>query len=84
VIRYNKFHEVQKHLAVTRHIYNNMIHAVSAATLRPSARGWSPPTSASPTMPARGQRDEIPRPGGAGPEGVMEALRQICERAVDG
>jgi TRAP-type C4-dicarboxylate transport system substrate-binding protein len=32
VIWYNKFYEVQKHLAVTRHIYNNMIHTVSAAT----------------------------------------------------
>ncbi len=32
VIFYNKFYEVQKHLALTRHIYNNMIHAVSLAT----------------------------------------------------
>src|SRR5271166_5494951 len=32
VIWYNKFYEVQKHLAITRHIYNNMIHAVGAAT----------------------------------------------------
>jgi TRAP-type transport system periplasmic protein len=32
VIYFNKFYEVQKHLAVTRHIYNNMIHTVSAAT----------------------------------------------------
>src|SRR6201998_3377462 len=32
VIYYNKFYEVQKHLAVTRHMYNNMIHTVSAAT----------------------------------------------------
>jgi tripartite ATP-independent transporter DctP family solute receptor len=30
VIYFNKFYEVQKHLAITRHIYNNMIHAVSA------------------------------------------------------
>jgi len=28
VIYFNKFYEVQKHLALTRHIYNNMIHAV--------------------------------------------------------
>ena len=28
VIYYNKFYEVQKHLAITRHIYNNMIHSV--------------------------------------------------------
>src|SRR5262249_26143604 len=28
VIYYNKFYEVQRHLAITRHIYNNMIHAV--------------------------------------------------------
>jgi TRAP-type transport system periplasmic protein len=28
VIYYNKFYEVQKHLAMTRHIYNNMIHTV--------------------------------------------------------
>jgi TRAP-type C4-dicarboxylate transport system substrate-binding protein len=32
VIYYNKFYEAQKHLAITRHIYNNMIHTVSAAT----------------------------------------------------
>jgi tripartite ATP-independent transporter DctP family solute receptor len=32
VIFYNKFYEVQKHLAITRHIYNNMIHTVSAVT----------------------------------------------------
>jgi TRAP-type transport system periplasmic protein len=31
VIYFNKFNEVQKHLAMTRHIYNNMIHTVSAA-----------------------------------------------------
>ena len=30
VIYINKFYEVQKHLALTRHIYNNMIHTVSA------------------------------------------------------
>ena len=34
VIYFNKFYEVQKHLAITRHIYNNMIHTVSAATWR--------------------------------------------------
>ena len=28
VIYFNKFYEVQKHLALTRHIYNNMIHTV--------------------------------------------------------
>ena len=28
VIYYNKYNEVQKHLALTRHIYNNMIHTV--------------------------------------------------------
>jgi tripartite ATP-independent transporter DctP family solute receptor len=31
VIYFNKFYEVQKHLAITRHIYNNMIHTVGAA-----------------------------------------------------
>jgi tripartite ATP-independent transporter DctP family solute receptor len=30
VIYFNKYYEVQKHLALTRHIYNNMIHTVSA------------------------------------------------------
>jgi len=30
VIYFNKFYEIQKHLAMTRHIYNNMIHTVSA------------------------------------------------------
>jgi len=29
VIYYNKFYEVQKNLALTRHVYNNMIHVVS-------------------------------------------------------
>jgi len=28
VIWYSKFYEVQKHLALTRHIYNNMIHTI--------------------------------------------------------
>jgi tripartite ATP-independent transporter DctP family solute receptor len=30
VIYFNKYYEVQKHLALTRHIYNNMIHTMSA------------------------------------------------------
>jgi tripartite ATP-independent transporter DctP family solute receptor len=29
VIYHNKFYEVQKHLALTRHVYNNMIHVLS-------------------------------------------------------
>ncbi|MGA2464814.1 MAG: TRAP transporter substrate-binding protein [Thermodesulfobacteriota bacterium] len=32
VIFYNKYYEVQKHLAIIRHVYNNMIHTVSAVT----------------------------------------------------
>src|SRR6201987_2350995 len=32
VIYFSKFYEVQKYLAITRHIYNNMIHTVGAAT----------------------------------------------------
>ncbi len=28
VIYFNKYYEVQKHLAITRHIYNNMIHTI--------------------------------------------------------
>ncbi|MBV8166267.1 MAG: TRAP transporter substrate-binding protein, partial [Alphaproteobacteria bacterium] len=32
VIWFNKFYEVQKHLAITRHVYNNMIHTISAVT----------------------------------------------------
>lgn len=32
VIFYNKFFEVQKHLAITRHVYNSMNHIVSAFT----------------------------------------------------
>jgi TRAP-type transport system periplasmic protein len=32
VIYFNKFYEVQNHLALTRHIYNNMIHTVSAVS----------------------------------------------------
>jgi tripartite ATP-independent transporter DctP family solute receptor len=31
-IWFSKFYEVQKHLAITRHVYNNMIHTVSALT----------------------------------------------------
>lgn len=30
VIYHNKFYEVQKHLALTRHVYNCMVHVVSA------------------------------------------------------
>src|SRR6201987_2645521 len=32
VIYYSKFYEVQKYLAITRHIYNNMIHTIGAAS----------------------------------------------------
>ena len=32
MIYFNKLYEVQKHLAITRHVYNNMIHTVSTAT----------------------------------------------------
>lgn len=32
VIYFSKFYEVQKYMALTRHIYNNMIHTVSAAS----------------------------------------------------
>jgi len=42
VIFYNKYNEVQKHLAITRHVYNNMIHVVSAVTwkkLSPAQQG---------------------------------------------
>jgi tripartite ATP-independent transporter DctP family solute receptor len=29
VIYHNKFYEVQKHLSLTRHVYNNMVHVIS-------------------------------------------------------
>ena len=32
VIYYNKFYEVQKYLAITRHVYNNMIHTIGVNT----------------------------------------------------
>ncbi len=32
VIYFNKYYEVQKYLALTRHVYNNMIHTVSLVT----------------------------------------------------
>ena len=32
VILFSKFYEVQPHLALTKHIYNNMIHVISART----------------------------------------------------
>ena len=32
VITHNKFYEVQKHLALTRHAYNSMVHVISAKT----------------------------------------------------
>jgi tripartite ATP-independent transporter DctP family solute receptor len=32
VIYYSKFDEVQKHLAITRHVYNNMIHTIGVNT----------------------------------------------------
>src|ERR1017187_6548067 len=34
VIYYSKFYEVQKHLAITRHVYNNMIHTIGVNTWR--------------------------------------------------
>jgi tripartite ATP-independent transporter DctP family solute receptor len=42
VIYFNKFYEVQKHLAITRHIYHSMIHTISVATwkkLTPEQQG---------------------------------------------
>jgi photosystem II stability/assembly factor-like uncharacterized protein len=39
VIYFNKFYEVQKHLAITRHIYNNMIHTVGANTWKKLTQG---------------------------------------------
>jgi TRAP-type transport system periplasmic protein len=41
VIAHNKFSEVQKHLALTRHAYNSMVHVISAkswAKLTPAQR----------------------------------------------
>ncbi len=32
VITHNKFYEVQKHLALTRHAYNSMVHVISTKT----------------------------------------------------
>jgi tripartite ATP-independent transporter DctP family solute receptor len=32
VIYHNKFYEVQKYLALTRHVYNNMVHVISTKT----------------------------------------------------
>jgi tripartite ATP-independent transporter DctP family solute receptor len=34
IIYYSKFYEVQKHLALTRHVYNNMIHTIGVNTWR--------------------------------------------------
>jgi TRAP-type transport system periplasmic protein len=34
VIYFNKFYEVQKHLALTRHVYNNMVHTIGTYTWR--------------------------------------------------
>jgi tripartite ATP-independent transporter DctP family solute receptor len=32
VTYFNKLYEVQKHLAITRHVYNSMVHVISTAT----------------------------------------------------
>jgi TRAP-type transport system periplasmic protein len=32
VIYFNKFYEVQEHLALTRHVYNNMVHTIGTYT----------------------------------------------------
>jgi tripartite ATP-independent transporter DctP family solute receptor len=34
VIYFNKLYEVQKHLALTRHVYNNMVHTIGTYTWR--------------------------------------------------
>jgi tripartite ATP-independent transporter DctP family solute receptor len=34
VIYFNKFYQVQKHLALTRHVYNNMVHTIGTYTWR--------------------------------------------------
>jgi TRAP-type transport system periplasmic protein len=42
VIYFNKYYEVQKHLALTRHVYNNMIHTIGVTTwkkLTPTQQG---------------------------------------------
>jgi tripartite ATP-independent transporter DctP family solute receptor len=38
IIFYNKYYEVQKHLALTRHVYNTMVHTVSAITWKKLTR----------------------------------------------
>jgi TRAP-type C4-dicarboxylate transport system substrate-binding protein len=38
IIFYNKYYEVQKHLALTRHVYNTMVHTVSAISWKKLTR----------------------------------------------
>ncbi len=74
VIYYSKFYEVQKHLAITRHIYNNMIHTVGVNTwkkLSPEQQKIfrEESTSAGDLMRkliAEGETDQISKLTGAG------------------
>ncbi len=74
VIFFNKFYEVQKHLAVTRHIYNNMIHTVGVVTwkkLTPEQRAIFREESASAgdlmrKLMAEGETDQLRKLESAG------------------
>ena len=74
VIDYNKFNEVQRHLAITRHIYNNMIYTIGV-------NAWKKLTPAQQTifreestaagdlmrkLMAEGETDQIMKLGAAG------------------
>src|SRR5271157_1100649 len=74
VIYYMKYYEVQKHLAITKHIYNNMIHAVGVNTwmkLRPEQQTIFREESAAAgdlmrKLMADGEADQINELGAAG------------------
>jgi tripartite ATP-independent transporter DctP family solute receptor len=74
VIYYSKFYEVQKHLALTRHVYNNMIHTVGVNTwkkLTPTQQAIFREESAAAgdlmrKLIADGEADQINKLGAAG------------------
>jgi len=74
VIWFSKFYEVQKHLALTRHVYNNMIHTISLATwkkLTPQQQDIFREESANSgnlmrKLIAEGETDQIKKLGEAG------------------
>jgi tripartite ATP-independent transporter DctP family solute receptor len=70
VIMHNKFYEVQKHLALTRHAYNSMVHVISMKT-------WAKLTSEQQAI----LREESSAAGSAMRQAMAAEEEKLIERA---